>query len=398
MSGNGVVSEWYHEQIPADAMPRAALLLATVLLGFVSSVAAQPDRYRGLEGTWTFAGRFTTIETVGYPSSSLRWNYEPETAERAYYEIAIRWDDKENRFEGILSHVAPYQEEAGLRVGDPVLYMELVRKEYPERIDEEVTYCSALRAFESPGRGVQPASNDCSDMDRWSGHAMIHKERLKIWELDNNISRTIECVEGLSYRLHGEACSAADYPTFTLGYHGAGHGSLVKISSTVPAIEKNTGGFPWAGFAVGVAALAALALAVKLYGAAAVAAGLYALLALAREAIRRGSVYAATKLWPKVLKALRGGTIRTIDNTDSLTGLTPRQIEKLIPKHWVKKPSKTGGGVKYYDPNKTSHQVRVMPPDKYSGLAVKRGWYAVVSGGKIHKVRIPLKGNPVLKH
>jgi hypothetical protein len=81
---------------------------------------------------------------------------------------------------------------------------------------------------------------------------------------------------------------------------------------------------------------------------------------------------------------------------DSLTGLTPGEVEAQIPSDWVREPSNSGGGVVYRDPHHRGRQIRIMPGYENRPDPITNGPYVVVSqNGRTQKV--PLAGNPVLQ-
>ncbi|MEU0876425.1 hypothetical protein [Nocardia brasiliensis] len=83
---------------------------------------------------------------------------------------------------------------------------------------------------------------------------------------------------------------------------------------------------------------------------------------------------------------------------NSLYGKNSDDVAKGIPPDWTSRPSKTGGGTVYNDPNNKGRQIRIMPgytqgnrPDPLT-----HGPYAEVSqNGSTTKV--PLEGNPTLE-
>jgi hypothetical protein len=82
------------------------------------------------------------------------------------------------------------------------------------------------------------------------------------------------------------------------------------------------------------------------------------------------------------------------EDLEALRGATPEEVVRaLVPEGWDSDPSRTGGGVKYFDGR--GNQIRVMPGFPDHRLLDHSGPYAVVSfNGK--KTRILLKGNPAL--
>ena len=89
---------------------------------------------------------------------------------------------------------------------------------------------------------------------------------------------------------------------------------------------------------------------------------------------------------------------RSIDNPGSLEGATEQEVERAIPDGWVKQPSRTGGGTRWLNPERTGEAVRVQPGNPRDPNPVKRGPYVRVSkDGKVSNP-IPLRGNPTLGH
>ena len=84
----------------------------------------------------------------------------------------------------------------------------------------------------------------------------------------------------------------------------------------------------------------------------------------------------------------------SIDDPDSLAGLSPDEVRGLIPDDFIKEPSRSGGGERYRDPRKTGEQIRIMPGNENSSNPVKRGPYVRISRGGVKSPPIPLKGNP----
>ncbi|WP_433601507.1 hypothetical protein ACQPXH_07125 [Nocardia sp. CA-135953] len=81
----------------------------------------------------------------------------------------------------------------------------------------------------------------------------------------------------------------------------------------------------------------------------------------------------------------------------SLAGKSQEEIAQGIPPGWVAKPSKSGDGTVYVDPDNFGRQIRVMPgyTDGNRPDPLTHGPYAEVSqNGKTTKV--PLQGNPTL--
>jgi hypothetical protein len=82
-----------------------------------------------------------------------------------------------------------------------------------------------------------------------------------------------------------------------------------------------------------------------------------------------------------------------------LEGMTVARVRASIPKTWERRPSTRGEGTVFVDPRSPKRQIRIMTgyakgsrPDE-----ITTGPYAVVSGGRGGKTKIPLAGNPVLK-
>ena len=87
---------------------------------------------------------------------------------------------------------------------------------------------------------------------------------------------------------------------------------------------------------------------------------------------------------------------RTIDDPGSLEGATPDEVEALVPKGWVKSPSRTGDGTRWLNPDRPGEAVRVQPGNQRDPNPVKRGPYARVSKNGKTTDPIPLRGNPTL--
>lgn len=86
---------------------------------------------------------------------------------------------------------------------------------------------------------------------------------------------------------------------------------------------------------------------------------------------------------------------RSLDDLESLRGASPKQLEDLIPKNYVKSQVRTGEGVKFADPARRGDQIRIMRGDPSAVDPLHRGPYAVISrSGRV--TRIPLEGNPTL--
>lgn len=84
-------------------------------------------------------------------------------------------------------------------------------------------------------------------------------------------------------------------------------------------------------------------------------------------------------------------------NPEELRGLSPDEIKQRIPDDWESRPSKSGGGIVYFDPHNRGRQVRVMPgyPPGSRPDPLTWGPYAeVCQNGRA--VKIPLIGNPAL--
>lgn len=87
-----------------------------------------------------------------------------------------------------------------------------------------------------------------------------------------------------------------------------------------------------------------------------------------------------------------------LNDPDSLKGMDPEDVKKLIPDDWPSSPQGRGVGTKYVDPARKGRQVLVeqgsppkpgQPPNVHSGPYLK-----ISQNGKI--TRVPLKGNPTL--
>jgi len=87
---------------------------------------------------------------------------------------------------------------------------------------------------------------------------------------------------------------------------------------------------------------------------------------------------------------------RSLDDPDSLRGATVAEIEALVPSGYTRRPSRSGGGVRFEDPKRPGHQVRIMPGNPNDSEPVKRGPYVVISGRGTSSEHIPLAGNPTL--
>jgi intein/homing endonuclease len=85
--------------------------------------------------------------------------------------------------------------------------------------------------------------------------------------------------------------------------------------------------------------------------------------------------------------------IRSIDNPGSLEGATIQEVERLIPKGWIKESSARGGGLRYRDPNRPGDQIRIMPGQKNDPNPVKQGSYVRISIRGVKSAPISLKGN-----
>ncbi|MFW9928263.1 MAG: hypothetical protein ACFFD1_02620, partial [Candidatus Thorarchaeota archaeon] len=91
-----------------------------------------------------------------------------------------------------------------------------------------------------------------------------------------------------------------------------------------------------------------------------------------------------------------GKVHRTLDNLDSLKGAKPSEIEKLIPKNWVKSPLKKGDGMKFINPSKKGESIMIEKGWSNAQDLIHSGPYLrITKDGNV--IRIPLKGNPTLK-
>jgi len=82
---------------------------------------------------------------------------------------------------------------------------------------------------------------------------------------------------------------------------------------------------------------------------------------------------------------------------EELRGTTPDQIRQRIPDEWVAKPSASGGGTVFSDPQNRGRQIRIMPgyPPGSRPDPLTWGPYVEVSqNGRTQK--LPLAGNPTL--
>ena len=81
-----------------------------------------------------------------------------------------------------------------------------------------------------------------------------------------------------------------------------------------------------------------------------------------------------------------------------LEGLAPDEVKQRIPEDWIARPSRSGGGIVYADPDHRGRQVRIMPgyPPGSRPDPITWGPYAeVCQNGSTTKV--PLAGNPTLE-
>lgn len=83
----------------------------------------------------------------------------------------------------------------------------------------------------------------------------------------------------------------------------------------------------------------------------------------------------------------------------SLRGASSEEIESLIPKNWVSRPTERTDeeGVIYRDPDAPGRQVRIMKGSPRGHDALHRGPRAIISPGDVPRVNIPLKGNGTLE-
>jgi hypothetical protein len=86
---------------------------------------------------------------------------------------------------------------------------------------------------------------------------------------------------------------------------------------------------------------------------------------------------------------------RSLDDIKSLRGASVREIEALIPKHFVRKPTRFGNGIRFLNPERQGESIRIMPGKPNDPDIVKRGPYLRISRNKVSGP-IPLKGNGVL--
>jgi RHS repeat-associated protein len=92
----------------------------------------------------------------------------------------------------------------------------------------------------------------------------------------------------------------------------------------------------------------------------------------------------------------QGEQARSLDDPQSLRGADPKEVERLIPRDWVKSSTSGKGGVRYANPQARGEQVRVMPGKPGDPNPVKQGPYVRISRGGVKSDPIPLKGNPTL--
>jgi hypothetical protein len=88
---------------------------------------------------------------------------------------------------------------------------------------------------------------------------------------------------------------------------------------------------------------------------------------------------------------------RSLDDPDSLKGVTKEEVEDLIPDAWNKGPTRTEGGLRAFRPGtRNSEGIRIMPGNPAASDPLHRGPRVIITKGG-HKWVIPLKGNPTLK-
>ena len=68
----------------------------------------------------------------------------------------------------------------------------------------------------------------------------------------------------------------------------------------------------------------------------------------------------------------------------------------MIPQHWIRRPTRGPGGIRYANPVRPGEQIRVMPGNPRDPHPVKQGPYLRISKDGAVSEPIPLKGNPVL--
>jgi hypothetical protein len=80
-----------------------------------------------------------------------------------------------------------------------------------------------------------------------------------------------------------------------------------------------------------------------------------------------------------------------------LQGMTMADVRASIPPNWTPRPSGSGGGYLYEDPNHSGRQIRLMPgyPQGSRPNPITTGPYVVVSQNG-EKVKVALYGNPTL--
>ncbi|PIR16093.1 MAG: hypothetical protein COV48_10745, partial [Elusimicrobia bacterium CG11_big_fil_rev_8_21_14_0_20_64_6] len=93
------------------------------------------------------------------------------------------------------------------------------------------------------------------------------------------------------------------------------------------------------------------------------------------------------------------GLDHLLKQPDSLRGASSEEIESLIPKGWVSRPTERTDeeGVIYRDPDAPGRQVRIMKGSPRGHDELHRGPRVIISPGDGPRVSIPLKGNGALE-
>lgn len=87
---------------------------------------------------------------------------------------------------------------------------------------------------------------------------------------------------------------------------------------------------------------------------------------------------------------------RSLDDLPSLRGALPDDVRRLIPSDWTALPLKRGQGTRYLNPHKRGESIMIEAGTPGARDPLHGGPYVKISrNGSV--VRIPLKGNPVLR-
>lgn len=282
---------------------RPFLLLILALLTALPA-AAQPEDFRGLEGTWTgaYGQLYTDFETGERVS-----NFHPDSE----YEIRIQWSDKAERFEGRITKPAKFHADRDLDAGDLVLLGELQETRDGRQL-LNISYCPHLVNFSPFGYNPYRGNNGCSEIE-WARLNQFHSLR-----------HFLQGTEGYEENYDPSECLNWSRPDSSrcLGYHVPRFGvaslmSIRKTSVTVanpdslegaevaeeieesgPQTAEESSGFPWGGLIVGILLLAVLlGAALWLFGGAAVLGFLLAALAFGGRMLAAG--------WKQLSKLLR---------------------------------------------------------------------------------------------